>query len=158
MLYNAAGELNHINLVQAYADIVSTATNTKHVKVTGHKVQFLIHVGTLTGDSCNVTVEASTAATTTGAAAIPFNFYRVGSVAAADTWGAVTTADSAGFDITASDDGKIFLVEPNLMGMGIDDAYLSVLYSPGGSSSACELVTLCVQSSRYSQLDMVSST
>jgi hypothetical protein len=156
-MFNAYGELNHIVSVQAYADIVSTATNTTHVKVTGHRVMFIASFATITGDSVAVTVEASTAATTTGAEAIPFT-YRLGSAAGADTWGAVTTADSTGVDITASDDGKILIIEPILSGLGDDDKYLSVLYSPGASASACGISTICIQDSWYPQLNHISST
>ena len=156
-MYNAFAQHNHVIPVLAPADIASTATNTTHVKVTGHKVQFWISFGAITGDSVAVTVEASTAATTTGAAAIGFN-YRLSGAVATDTWDAVTTADSTGVDVTATDDNKILLVEPILQEMGEDDQYLSVLLSPGASMSALLVGAHAVQYSRYPQLNHVSAT
>ena len=157
MLYNAYAQGNHVVPVLAPADITSNATNTTHVKVTGHKVQFYVSFGVITGDSVAVTVEASTSAATTGAEAIPFN-YRLSAAVGADTWGAVTTADSGGVDITASDDNKILLIEVDPSTLPDDDNYLSLLLSPGASASALIVGAHCVQASRYPQLDHVSAT
>ena len=70
----------HVVPVLAPADIVSTATNTTHVKVTGHHVSFLVSFGAITGDSVAITVEESSAASTTSAEAIPFKYRTSGAV------------------------------------------------------------------------------
>ena len=158
MNFNDFGMFNEIVKVKAYSDIVSTATNTTHVKVTGHKVMFLIDFTTITGDSVAVTVEASTAGATTGAEAIGF-YYRLSHVAASgNTWGAVTSADSTGVDVTATDDNKMLMVMVDAMDMNDDDRYLSVLLSPGASASAVGVSAICMQDSRYRQYDHISST
>lgn len=151
------GQDLHFVVVKNYSDIVSTATNTTHLKVTGHRVTFLVHLATLTGDSLAVTVEESSAATTTSAAAIPF-VYRLGSAAAADTWGAVTTADSTGVDLTASDDNKLLLIDVDPADMTDGKAYLSILLSPGASASACGVSAYAIVDPRYKQLNHLSST
>lgn len=150
-------EYNHVIPVLSPADIVSTATNTTHIKVTGHKVAFLVFLGTLTGDSCAVTVEESSAASTTSAEAIPFK-YRLSAAVGGDTWGAVTTADSGGVDLTADDDDKILWVEVDPADLTDGDHYLSVLLSPGASASACEVAVIALQDVRYRSLNMQSST
>ena len=114
-------------------------------------------LGTLTGDSLAVTVEESSAASTTSAEAIPFK-YRLSGAVATDTWGAVTTADSAGVDMTASDDDKILWVEIDPSDLTDGDHYLSVLLSPGASASACEVSVIALQDVRYRNLNMQSST
>jgi hypothetical protein len=158
-MHNTFGMLEHIVPVKAYSDIVSTATNTTHLKITGHRVAFLLSFATITGDSVTLTVEASSAATTTGAAAIPF-YYRLSPVTASnDTWGAVTSADSTGFDVTASDDGKLVLIEVDPRNViDEEDQYLSVLIAPGASASAVGVSAVAFQESRYAQYDQVSST
>ena len=151
------GQDLHIVKVADYADIVSTATNTTHIKVTGHRVTFLISLATLTGDSINLTVEESTSAATTSAAAIPF-VYRLGSAAGADTWGAVTTADSTGVDMTASDDDKLMLIDVDPADMSDGCNYLSVLMAPGASASVCGVSAYAITDARFRQLNHVSST
>ena len=138
-------------------DIVSTATNTTHVKVTGHHVTFLVYFGTITGDSVAVTVEESSAASTTSAEAVPFR-YRLSSAHTASTWGAVTTADSGGVDVTASQDDMILMVEVDPSDLTDGDNYLSVLLSPGASASAVEVAAICLQEERYVGATPMSST
>lgn len=151
------GMNTHIIPVLYPHDIVSTATNTTHIKVTGSRVAFLVQFGTITGDSVDVTVEESTAAATGGAEAIPFR-YRLSGAVATDTWGAVTSADSTGVAITADDDNKILLIDIDPSTMSEDCNYLSVLISPDTSASAVEVGVIALQESRYGQLDHVSST
>ena len=148
---------DHIIPVLSPVDIVSTATNTTHIKITGHHVTFLVPFGTITGDSVVVTVEESTSAATTGAVAVPFK-YRLSLAVGADSWGAVTTADSTGVIVTASDDDKILLIDIDPSALSDDCNYLSVLVSPEASCSAVEVAALAVQDARYGQLDHVSAT
>ena len=157
-MFNDFGMFNEIIQVKAYSDIVSTATRTTKLKVTGHRVMFLLTFATITGDSCPITVEASTSAATTGAEAIPF-YYRLGHITASgNTWGAVTSADSTGMDITASDDGKVLMIMVDCMDMNDDDQYLGVLLSPASSMSECGVAALAFQDSRYRQYDHLGST
>lgn len=151
------GMNTHFIPVISPVDIVSTATNSTHIKVTGGRVHFLVQFGTITGDSVAVTVEESTSAATTGAEAIPFK-YRLSGAVGADTWDAVTTADSTGVAVGASDDDKILLIDIDPSTLSEDCNYLSVLASPGGSASAVEIGVIAMIESNYGQLDHVSST
>ena len=142
-------------------DIASTATTCPYVDLRNAlKASFLIQFGAVTSatatDYYRVTVQCATAEGGTEAA---INFrYRLSGAVGANTWGAITTADSTGVDVTATDDNKILLVEPILQEMGEDDQYLSVLLSPGASMSALLVGAHAVQYSRYPQLNHVSAT
>ena len=138
-------------------DIVSAATNTTHMKVTGHHATFLVYFGTITGDSVVVTVEESSAASTTSAEAVPFR-YRLSSAETASTWGAVTTADSGGVIVTAAQDDMILLVEVDPSDLSDGDNYLSVLVSPEASCSAVEVAAIGIQEERYKATNPKSST
>jgi hypothetical protein len=152
------GQDLHVIPVASPLDITTSDINTTHVKVgAAHRVTFLLHFGVITGDSIAMTVEESTAAATTGAEAIPF-IYRLSGATGSDTWGAVTTADSTGVDITASDDGKLLMIDVDPSTMSEDTNYLSVLFATGGSMSECVVNGLAVLQPRYPQLDHVSTT
>lgn len=152
------GMNTHIIHVFAPLDITTSDINTTHVKVSNAlHVTFLMSFGVITGDTINVTVEESTSAATTGAEAIPFAF-RITGDTASDTYGAVTTCDSTGATITASDDNKILIIDVDPNTMSDDANYLSVLGVTGGSMSACVTGCIALIYPRYAQYDPVSTT
>lgn len=142
-------------------DIVATDVTSPFVKVSNaHWVRFILPFGTVTGDTCDVTVEESTAQDTSAGGteiAVPF-VYRLSAAVGGDSWGAVTTADSAGIGITADDDDKILAIDVDPR--TLDDGYnwLRVKLVTGGSMSACEVAAIAILNPRYAQLDNVSST
>jgi len=142
-------------------DITNTDVNSPFVKVSNaHWLRFLVPFGTITGDTCTVTVAESTANSTSGGAtevAVPFT-YRLSGAVGVDTWGAVTTADSGGLLVTASDDDKILAIDidPRTLDDGYN--YVRVQLVTGGSMSACEVAAVAIVHPRYAQLDNVSST
>jgi len=152
------GMNTHIIPVFAPYDIEANDINTTHVKVSNAlSAQFLLFFGVITGDTINITVEESTSAATTSAEAIGFS-YRLSGDTASDTWGDVTTCDSLGATITASDDNKLLLIEVDLAEMSDDCNYLSVLGTTESSMSACLVSAVALLESRYGQYDPVSTT
>ena len=152
------GMNTHIIPVFAPLDVVATDINTTHVKVSNAlSCAFLLSFGVITGDTINITVEESTSAATTGAEAIGFG-YRLSGDTASDTWGAVTTCDSLGATITASEDYMLLWIEVDLAEMSDDCNYVSVLGTTGGSMSECVVGAVAFLESRYDQLDPVSTT
>lgn len=144
-------------------DITETATSSNFVKLNNaHWVSFLVFFGTITGDSVDVYVEAST----TGAdsdteTAIPFR-YRLSGVVGTDTLGAITSGSSAGLGIAAGDDDKLLLidVDPASIQSHLTAAdFLRVRIVPGSSSvSACEVSVVGVIEPRYPSNAQLSSS
>lgn len=140
-------------------DIAATATSSPFVKVSNaHRVAFEVFFGTITGDTVDVTLECATANSTSGLTdiAVPF-YYRLSGAVGVDTWSAVTSADSTGVGVTASDDDKILLVDYDPR-TNADYQYVRVTVTPGSSASAVEVSVTAFLEPRYGQLDPVSST
>jgi 5-enolpyruvylshikimate-3-phosphate synthase len=152
------GMNTHIIPGFAPLDIAANDFNTTHVKVNNAlSYACLLAFGVITGDTINITVEESSAAGTTDAEAIGFS-YRLSGDTATDTWGDVTTCDSLGATITATDDNKLLWIEVDLAEMSDDCNYLSVLGTTAGSMSACLVSAVSFLESRYGQYDPVSTT
>lgn len=101
--------------VLAPVDIASTITTTNYVQLAGaQKFAFLVEFGninsTTAGDTEVVTVEAATADDGATEAAVSFR-YRLSGAVGANTWGAITTADTTGVSMTISDDNKFLWIE-----------------------------------------------
>src|SRR5215207_6502654 len=101
-------------------DSAGTAYATPYVNMVNQlHVTFLAYFGVITATSADqnivVTVEASTAATSTTAVQIPFK-YRVSGATGANTWGAITAATASGgisLD-TTTEDNKLVLIDVDL--------------------------------------------
>lgn len=138
-------------------DLVATDSASPFIKLNNcHWVTFLAQFGTITGDTCDITIEVATAASSGSEVAIGFR-YRLSGAVGSDTWGAVTTADSAGVAVTASDDDKILAVEYDPT-ENPDYNYVRLVATTAGSMSACEYGLIAVLAPRYGQLDALSST
>lgn len=75
---------------------------------------FLVYFGVVTATSADqsvvMTVEAATAASSGSEVAVAFK-YRLSGATGANTWGAITSATSAGMSIATTDDGKALLID-----------------------------------------------
>jgi hypothetical protein len=106
--------------LKAPVDSAGTAYSTPYVNMKDQlHVTFLCYFGVITATSADqnilVTVEASTAATSTTAVQIPFR-YRVSGATGANTWGAITDATASGgisLD-TTTEDAKMVLIDVDL--------------------------------------------
>lgn len=138
-------------------DLVATDSASPFVKVSNaHWLTFLAFFGTVTGDTCDMTVEASTANSSGSEITVPYR-YRLSAAVGADTWGATTTADSTGVGVTATDDDKILQIEVD-PAENPDYNYYRVVATTGGSMTACEYALIGILKPRYGQLNMLSST
>jgi hypothetical protein len=140
-------------------DIVAVETVSPFVKLSNSlRCQFNVFFGTITGDSVDITVECCTANSTTGVTniTVPFTYRKSGAVGD-DTYGAVTTADSGGFAVSASDDDKIVLIDYD-PASNPEYAYARVVLTPGSSCSAVEVAVQAFLEPRYAQFNIPSST
>jgi len=97
-------------------DIIATDVAGEFVDMDQlHHVTFLFYFGAMTSDSTDtatITIQACDIATTTDSTETEIDFhYRLTAAAADDTVGAVTTCDTAGYAVTAEQDGKIVIVD-----------------------------------------------
>lgn len=151
--------LQVVPLISPY-DATSTDPATPFVKVSraAGLVKFLVPFGTITGDSCTVTLDVATANSTVGLTDVAVGFrYRLSAAVGGDSWGAVTTADSTGVAVTANDDDKILLIEYDPR-ENEDYEWARLTFTTGGSMSNCEIAAVAVFKPRYAQLDQLSST
>ena len=139
-------------------DLGSTDTGSAFVNVrNANWVTFEIPFGTITGDTVVVTVEESTAASSGSEVAIPF-VYRLSSPLGTDSWGAVTTCDSGGVTVAASDDDSILLIDVDPATLDAGYNYLRVWLNLGGSASAVEVAVIAHLEPRYPQTSPISSS
>ena len=138
-------------------DIIATDVDSAWVSVSNaHHVTFIVSLGTITGDTLNITVECAT--TTASAAAITSEFlYRFSGAVASDTWDVVTTSDTLGVTVTASDDDKLLLIDYD-PAQYADYEYVRLALVTGGSMSACEVSAMAVLKPRYPQAYPISSS
>lgn len=147
----------HMIPVLAPVDLGASTIRTTHVNASqALSAAFLINFGVITNDTVNITIEESTSATTTGAEAIGFGYRQSGDTAT-DTWGAVTTCDSAGtsFVHTAIDNTDMW-IEIDMAGLSEDCNYLCVKIVAGSDPSL--MAATAFLETRYGQYDHVSTT
>ena len=152
------GMNTHIIPVFAPLDLGSGDMTTTHIKVTNAlRITYLLSFGVITGDTATITIECSSAATTTSASAIPFT-YRLTGDTASDTYGDVTTCDTDGLLITASDDNKLLMVDVNMSDVADTASYVALSCVTAGSMSACVTSAVALVQTRYGQYDPLSTT
>ena len=126
----------------------------------GHWVTFLLAFGDC-DTAITVTVEAASAAATTSGETIGFYYRLSGAVSAgSDTWGAITSADSAGFSLTATTDtGKLTMIEvdPSTLPAGKNFVHVNTAATSYNSPTPAHVV-IAVLDARYSQNVHPSST
>ena len=129
-----------------------------------HKVSFLAMFGNITAASADqsvtLTVECATAAASGSEAAIPFTYRKSGAVAA-NTWGAVTAATSAGVAVATTDDGFNYWIEvdPAAVQANTDTArWVRLVCTPDAGGTATLYAAIAFVEPRYAQATMVSTT
>jgi len=152
------GQNTHIIPVIAPIDLVANDITTTHIKVTNAlRITYLMGFGVITGDTATITVECSSAATTTSASAIPFT-YRLTGDTAMDTYGAVTTCDTDGLLITASYDNMLLMVDVNMSDVADTASYVALSFVTESGMSACLVSAVALVETRYGQYDPLSTT
>lgn len=132
-------------------DIVATDVTTDEVDVGECQwFQFVIPFGTITNDTCTVTVEKCTDTSGTSNTAIAFN-YRLSAAVGTDTMGAITAATTSGVAIGASDDDKILIIDIDPAAVASGGPYVRAVLTTGGGMSACEVAVIGLAWPRYPQ-------
>ena len=88
------------------ADQFATSKTTDYICLRDYRsIGFLIKTGNATSDTADgvVTLKAATSAAAAGATDIAFKYRVCASSTTVDTWGALTSATSSGFSMTAGD-------------------------------------------------------
>jgi len=138
--------------------VTAAETATAYVDMKDyHWVDFHVSIGTLTGDTCTLTIEESSAATSASAATLPF-VYRQSSAVATDTMGAVTTAASTGVAVADTDDNTLWILSVDPRTMTDGNRFLRVLLSEGSSTSAAVKGVTAILYPRYAQATPLSSS
>ena len=152
------GMNTHIIPVFAPLDLAANDMTTTHIKVTNAlRVTYLLSFGVLTGDSLVVTVECSSAASTTSASAIPFT-YRLTGDTTSDTYGAVTTCDTDGLIVSETNDNKLLIVDVNMSDVADTASYVALSLVTESSLSVCLASAVALVQTRYGQYDPLSTT
>jgi hypothetical protein len=109
------------------------------------KVEFIVHLGTCSGDSFVVTVAQSTATTMTGSHAIAAR-YRMAAAAGTDTMGAVTALASTGMTLTyGTFTLTTVIIDVDSSDLTTEDhPYVGLTFTDPGSASAINTIfALC---------------
>jgi hypothetical protein len=134
--------------------IAATVTNTDAVDLLGvHWATLCIQFGAITDDVCNVKVEASTAASTSGTDKEVVGFrYRLTAAVGTDEHGAITTASSDGVTASTSDDNKMLIIDidpSQVAALGADYRYVRAVIAPSSDNTATYVSAFGVLQSRY---------
>src|SRR4030042_4597291 len=124
MGFNALALYDNIVPLTLPIDGGTTDFVTPYVNLKGaHKVAFLLSFGVTTPaastDVIDVTVDGATIESGTEGQ-VGYN-YRISSAVTANTWGAVTTATSAGIDMTDEHEGMSVWIEPDMSALWAAD-------------------------------------
>jgi len=143
-------------------DIASTVTTTGYVDLrNAQKAAFLVLVGAITSatatDSEVVTVQAATAEGGVEAA-IAFR-YRLSGVAGANTWGAITTADTTGVTLASTDDDVNVWIEIDPDDLAVNDyRYVRVVLTDTPDMTNFLTSVIAFIQPRYKQATHISAT
>lgn len=157
----------YVNIVPQIqpADSAASTENGQWIDMkAAHKVSFLAMFGVITAASADqavtLTVECATAAASVSEAAIPFT-YRKSGLVAANTWGAVTAATSAGLTVATTDDGYSYWIEvdPAAAQANYTDArFCRLVMTPDAGATVTLYAAVAFVEPRYPQTTMVSTT
>jgi hypothetical protein len=143
-------------------DIGSTATTCPYVDLrNAQKAFFLIQFGAVTSttvtDDWTITIQAATAEGGTEAA-VAFR-YRASGAVGANTWGAVTTADTTGFTVAPdTDDNKGYLIEVDPDALAASDYRYARAVLTDVDAEACLVTGFAFLEARYKQTTHISAT
>lgn len=151
-------------------DTVTTAYATPYVDLAeAHESIFFVYAGVITTASSDdtsgavITVEAATAAASAATeAAIGFN-YRISAATGTNTWGAVSTATTTGYEFPLDGDGMLLEIAvdhadvANAITSGVDGRYVRLVVTPNAQATAFNVSIWAVQQPRYKQATMIAS-
>lgn len=151
--------------ILAPQNIVASATASEYVDLKlANWATFVVSFGAATSDStdtCTVTVEASTAASSNATeGAIAFS-YRLSSAVATDSMGTITAATTAGVAVTATDDNKVLVIDVDpaaVAATAADRRFLRVVLTPNAEMASCNVGALAFLAPRYPGNAIPSST
>ena len=145
-------------------DIASTATTCPYVDLrNAQKATLFLQFGAITSatatDEFVVTVQAATAEGGTEAA-IAFRYRKSGVGATANTWGAVTSADTTGVGMGADDsDGMGLWIEIDPDALAANDyRFVRAVLTDNDDMSACLVAGFAILEARYKQTTHISAT
>jgi len=152
----------HLLPVLTATTVTAASTSTQFVNMSGNLwVDFHVILGALTTDDLTITVEECTAnATVTDSAAevaIPF-CYRKCVAVASDTIGALTTADSGGFVVSADETGLCFVISVDPASLDEGYNYVRVTLAESDGTTAAVKAVNAILYPRYMQAIPPSST
>ena len=147
-----------VQIVPLLCEAVSASFASSYVKISNANwLTLLVAVGTC-DTATTLTVEASTAVSTTGAYTIPFQ-YRLSGAINSDTWSAITTCDSAGFALVAStDSSKVVLIDIDPSSLDDGYNYIHLIGTATNYSTAMATTVIAMLEARYKQLNPISSS
>lgn len=151
-------------------DTVTTAYATPYVDLAElHECIFYVYAGAITTASSDdtvgavVTVEVATAAASAATeAAIGFN-YRISAATGTNTWGAVSTATTTGYEFPLDGDNMLLeiAIDPAAAAAaitsGADGRYVRLVVTPDAQATAFNVGIWAVQQPRYKQATMIAS-
>ncbi len=155
--------------VLAPVDIVATETMTARVDCkNAHELAFLVYFGSLTSasatDNVVVSVEATSADSSTSGSNIPFT-YRLGVAAATNpTFGAATAATSATeVSVSIDEDGKSLWIEVSpadvaAAGSAANGRFVGIRIAPCAAMTATPVSVVGLITSRFLAATMQSSS
>ena len=143
-------------------DIASTATTCPYVDLrNAQKAFFLLQFGAVTSttvtDDWTITIQAATAEGGTEAA-VAFRYRRSGAVGA-NTWGAVTTADTTGVTVAPDEhDNTALLIEVDPDALAANDYRYARAVLTDVDAEACLVAGFAFLETRYKQTTHISAT
>lgn len=146
-------------------DTAATAIATPFVDMSNaHSLAFVAFFGAITTGTADsnitVTVECASAAASGAEVAVPF-VYRLSGAVGANTWGAATTASTAGISVASTDDNKMLWVEidPGAMLAELAGAtHVRMVFTPTADHTVTIVGAWAELASRYRQVTHVSAT
>jgi len=148
---NLMEKINVIGLTSP-VDTTSTTVNSDVINMGKYpRVDFLVYLGTITGDTAVITLEECDDVTPSNSAAIAFNYRESAATGTSDLWGSITAATSSGVTASAADDDHIFCISVDASELADGYPYARIVVDPGGSASACEVAILALADGRNKQ-------
>ncbi len=153
------GEGLHLVSQISPVDIVATDVDSPMMNISNcHWVTWLVHLGTITSDTLNITIEINDTNTTVSAVTAN-GYYRFTAAVGNDSYetAAGSTFDTLGVTITASDDDKILIIDYDPT-ENPDYNWVHLQLVTAGSMAACEVSVIAVLEQRYPQEYPISTT
>lgn len=149
----------------APVDTAATALASPFVDMSNaHELAFVAFFGVVTTGTADsnvtMTVEASSAASSGAEVTVPF-VYRLSGAVGANTWGAATTASTAGCSVASTDDSKMIWIQIDPAAMLAELAgaqYVRLVITPTADHTVTLVGAWAEIAPRYRQVTYVSAT